>query len=218
MKKAKISALLAENSLFSALPAETREGLLSDPRVSFSEYSAGETVYTTEGFQKALAVILSGGVSVFRPGRGSPVLLNRLSAGQVFGAASLFGGGETYVTVIVAEKKAAILFVPGEVCEELLSSSSAFSLSYIRFLSDRIRFLNRRLSQLSAPGAPKKLADFFCRGPDRVSPNMKLLASSLGIGRASLYRILDDFLAKGYLARDGKELLVTDREGLSKLL
>ena len=211
-------SLLASNSLFRSLPKTALEALLNDPRCFSAAYAAKEAVYTGKSFQKTLAVLLSGTVCVYRSGNGKRVLLNRLEAGGIFGATSLFGEEESFATVITAQTKAEILFLPAEVCEELIMVHPDFAISYIRFLSDRIRFLNRRIAQLAGSDVEQKLAKYLYECGERITPNMKQLASALGIGRASLYRAIDELSEKGLLCRDGKDILILDRKGLQEFI
>ena len=99
-------------------------------------------------------------------------------------------------------------------CEALLRDNPDFSMAYIRFLSDRIRFLNKRLAELSAPAVEQRLAKYLSECDGRVSPNMVALASSLGIGRASLYRMLDDFIRRGLIRKENHDILILDPDGI----
>lgn len=66
-------------------------------------FEKGARIFSGVHFRRALAMILSGEVQVFRSdGDGRRVVMNRLSAGQVFGAAALFGDTEAYATEIEA--------------------------------------------------------------------------------------------------------------------
>lgn len=214
----RIVALLRRTALFPALPERELERVASDPRVSVARYHVGESVYNVQCFRNALGAVLSGRVAICRAGNGSRVLLNRLGEGGLFGAASLFGASDEYVTEITAEAEAEIVFLPDRLCEELISSNGDFAVSYIRFLSDRIRFLNRRIAELSASGAERRFAKYLSECGENPSPNMKQLASFLGIGRASLYRIIDSFTESGLIEKNGKVLVIKDPEGLKKLI
>ena len=94
------------------------------------------------------------------------------------------------------------------------------AMRYIDFLSDRIRFLNRRIATLTAGSAERRLAAWL----DTVMPDstdrivlpfpVNRLADTLGLGRASLYRAFDDLTASGYLTRDGKTVILHDRTAM----
>ncbi len=216
--KNRIVCLLKESFLFGVLTEGELQEIVTDGRSSAAVYHAGESIYTDKSFKKALGTVISARVSIYRAGNGSRVLLNKIEAGGIFGAASLFGASDLYVTGIFAETDAEIFFVSGELFEEIVSANSAFALAYIRFLSDRIRFLNRRISELSASGAERRFAKYLSECKKNPAPNMKQLASFLGIGRASLYRMIDSFTENGLIEKDGKEIIIKNPEALKKLL
>ena len=214
----KLLPLLRRDPLFAVLSEEELTDLIDDPRCHQAVYRSGEVVYTDGSFRRALGLVLTGKVDVYRLGSGAPVLLQQLQEGALFGAAALFSGEERYVTTLTARTDAAIFFLPSEVCEELITTHPAFALGYIRFLSDRIRFLNRRLAAFAAPAVEQKVAGYLLRTEGQPTMSRVRLASALGIGRASLYRVLDDFEARGLIAKDGKSLRLIDPEGLRRLL
>ncbi len=216
--KTRLIKLLFGTELFGCLSEERLSKIVSDSRVVLSEYSSGEGIYTDSDFKKALGVVIDGSVRVMRLGNGASVILNRLGSGGIFGAASLFCNDESYVTEIISEGASRVLFVPSEVCSELICLENCFALSYIRFLSGKIRFLNRRISELSAAGAERKLAKYLAECNFKPEQNMKQLASILGIGRASLYRMLDSFTESGLIEKQGKNIVIKDIEGIKKLI
>ena len=213
-----IAELLRNHPLFRCLNDEERERIVTDPRCSIATYKGGEAVYTESSFSKALGVVLSGRLLVHRVGNGTAVLLNSIEEGQLFGVASLFTDEQHYVSEITAKTSSEVFFIPSEVIRELLTVNSAFSISYIRFLSDRIRFLNQRLTSLSYGCVEQKLAKYLCDSDGNVATNRKQLASALGIGRASLYRVLDEFVERGYIEHDGKAYRVIDHAALRSLV
>ncbi len=213
-----ITERFRQHPLFRSLDRSITETLLSDPLCRLRRYQNGETVFSDDTFDKALGMIVTGTVSVYRIGGGNPVLLNLLSAGDLFGAAALFSGESRYVTRIVAKGSASIFFLPAERCEEWIRTYPDFAISYVRFLSDRIRFLNRRIASLAAPGVEQKLAAFLLGDRETVDLRMVQIASALGVGRASLYRALDSFCERGWISREGHKIRILDRMSLRSLL
>lgn len=213
----KLADILRKSHLFSVLSDAEAVSLVNDSRAATVKYRSGESIYTDTSYKKALGAVITGGLSVYRLGNGNRVLLNRISEGGIFGAASLFGADGLYVTEIIAERDSEILFLPSEILCELITENGAFALSYIEFLSDRIRFLNRRISELSAGGSERRLAKYLLSRTEEQPISMTELASFLGIGRASLYRIIDAFTEKGLIVKNGRSITVTDRTALSEL-
>ena len=128
-----------------------------------------------------------------------------MGAGQVFGAAALYGGDEAYVTAVSAKSACAVAFFDQAQITDWFSSHPRIAENYIRFLSDRIRFLNRRITTLSGGDVQQKAAVFLqANASDSVSVNMVQLAQQLNVGRSSLYRALDALEQAGQIRREGK--------------
>lgn len=194
--------------LFRGLPVEQVEAFLSDGRIYSRAFSAGRCISEPENFVSCLGLVLSGGVRIERHGEGKSVPMGVMTAGQVFGAATLFGGSR-YATRLIAKGKCEILFFPQEAVEDIIAASPTAALNYITFLSEKVRYLNARIDFYTAGGTKDKLLGYFSRMADAdgfVPLNMSLsaLAGQLDMGRASLYRAIDALEAEGLVEkRDG---------------
>ena len=213
--KGEITALLKKHPIFRSLSDVKLSDIVSDSRCKTVSASDGEEI-SANGL--GLFLILTGSVLVFRKGNGLPVLLQRLEKGKVFGAASLFSEGNEAVTILRADGDASAFFMPIGLITGLIRDNSAFALSYVTFLSGKIRFLNKRISELSAPSVTQKLAAYLTREENSIAQTKVKLASALGIGRASLYRALDELTELGLISVDGRNVTVIDPEGLSSII
>ena len=74
------------------------------------------------------------------------------------------------------------------------------------------------LAELSAPAVEQKLAKYLSECEERITPNMAELAATLGIGRASLYRTLDDFIRRGLIRKQDHDILILEPDELRKLI
>lgn len=176
-------------------------------------YCKGEPIYTRHNAQKALALVLKGHVRVWQ-GR---VVMNDLLSGDVFGVAALFGSEEEYPSTVVAETDCSILFIPQDVVVRWMASVPRVAENYVRFLSDRIRFLNLRLSTLTAGQADGKLWRWLLAHRDEngvvtVTDGMSELAERLDMGRSSLYRSLDALTEVGRIRREKKKIYILRTE------
>lgn len=190
--------------LFSDLP-ETALNAVAKIAKSPVLYRKGETIYCCDDFKRAIGLILEGTVTVHR----DALMMNRLGAGDMFGAAALFDETETYVTQITAEEDSRILFLTQEMMSRLLRRYPVLAENYIRFLSGRIRFLNRKLAALTDGSAEQRVYNYLLAHSDEqgvvhLPPSMVELAHTLNIGRSSLYRAVDTLLTSGIIAREGR--------------
>ncbi len=214
----RVMPILTTNPLFSVVNPITLEQMIRHRDCRFVTYHNDDVIFSEDNYQRSLGVVIRGNALVYRLGHGTPVLLTSLSKGHMFGVAGIFSEEEKYVTRIIAKGMCQIFYFPLPLCEALLRDNSDFAMAYIQFLSDRIRFLNKRIAELSAPDAQKKLAQYLSKCEERISPNMAELATSLGMGRASLYRILDDFIHKGLIRKQNHDILILDPQGIRDLI
>lgn len=174
-------------------------------------YRRGQVVYTTDTFRRAIGLILRGSVIVRSSGEAAHnVIINRLCAGEIFGVAALFDSEQdAYVTEITADGDTVVQFLEQELVSRLLMEFPLIGERYIRFLSGRIRFLNRKLSALTVGNTENRLYHYLLTHQDeggviRLPDTMTELANTLNMGRSSLYRSLDTLVRDGILVKDGK--------------
>ncbi len=201
--------MLAAFSLFAGFTADelaAAAAVLAPPTV----FEKGAVVYGDNAFRHAVGLIVSGSVTVHAPaGEHGALLMNRLGAGQLFGAAAVFGAEDVYVSHITAEEKTSVLFLTQDTLSAWLREFPTLAENYIRFLSGRIRFLNRKLAVLTTGSAEARLYHYLLDHADAdgvvaLPHSMVELAHTLHIGRSSLYRSLDALQAEGVLEREGR--------------
>ena len=179
-------------------------------------FEKGALIFSGERFRRALAMILAGEVQVYRTeGDGRRIVMNRLSSGRVFGAAALFGDEDAYATEIEALCPTTLLFISQETMSACIARYPQVAENYIRFLSDRIRFLNRKIAGFTGGPTGNRLYRYLLehRKPDgsvSVPVSMVELAQSLNIGRSSLYRSFDSLEKDGWIRRDGRTIYIND--------
>ena len=201
---------LSDFFLFSELPQDVCRSMESElePPV---RYTRGEAVYRTHTFRRAIGLILHGSVTVHACGDSDRrMVINRLSAGELFGVAALYDDSDaTYVTEITADSDTVVRFIDQDTMSRLMETYPSVARSYIRFLSGRVRFLNRKLSALTDGDAENRLYRYLLahrdeNGTVRLPISMTELANTLNMGRSSLYRSLDALVSEGILQKQGK--------------
>lgn len=207
--------ILQTHKPFSALEPDILKKL-ADESTRLVALEQGEELTTEDIFGKVLGIAAEGKLCVYKKG-GEKVLMNKLSDGALFGAANLFGGHANFVTRIFAETKAEVLLIDGGACEKLVKECPDFAEAYITFLTDRIRFLNGRISDLTLSGAEKKLAAYLAKQPDFVKPNRSKLSQLLNVGRASLYRAIDSLEARKTISKEDDGYRIINREELERI-
>ena len=186
------------------------------------EFASGETVYTETQFERSLCYITKGRVRVYKKSEGHSTLLNTIEAGGAFGVAVAFSAEQKYPTLIVAKERTEVIFIPKDNLESLFCEYPKTAINYIHFLSDRIRFLNDKIDSFTKGSAREKVVKFIL-DKSKISDsshilvkNMSQLASSLGIARASLYRILSDLSEQKTVTYTQSEITIIDKNKLER--
>lgn len=178
-------------------------------------FSKNECIYDAVHFENALGCIISGKVNA-AVGGAEGVVMKCFSAGQCFGAAALFGAGEQYVSSVTAVTDAEILFIAENELRQIFSLYPITAINYITLLSEKIRFLNNRLSVIAGPTAEASLYRYLSSAADAegyasVPQNMTLLAKLTGLSRASLYRSLSALEENGLISRENNSIRVNKK-------
>ena len=223
-KKDKILQILGEVPLFAGADRKFIESVISED-ADIRTFSSGEELASCGN----LVVILEGKARVFSTDTERSVMLRELTEGDIFGVAELFGEGDSCISIsrVEARNKCKALFIPRDKIGYLLENDKRIMYNYLDFLCCRIKFLNKRIACFTAGSAERRLAIYLDSLVDeKESKNgtayitslssMGALALTLDIGRASLYRALDTLIADGFVKKDGKSLILSDREKMLK--
>lgn len=205
----------------------------TDFEAIYKKYSISETVEVTscpkdsvilssETEQKGIFLMAKGRATIYSGSSGHKTVLRNLNQGDIFGAASLFDGVKLYNTTVISGE-CEIILLPKKLIQEIIRYESEVAFNYLRYLSDRVSFLNKKISAFTAGSAEQKLAVYlsgldFKDGRCTIEVSYTSLAQMLGIGRASLYRSLELFENEGIISRNGKTIVLTDEASLEKYI
>ena len=158
-------------------------------------------------------MILSGSAQV-KKGR---VAISTLQRGDIFGAVSLFSDEPNPATSITARVECCAIFFSKDDIERLISENPDTAIGLASYLSNRIRFLTRRIESLTAGDCESKLLSFILDREENGVAEIQScadLARKLDVGRASLYRALENLEAAGNIRREGKKIYITEKNGV----
>lgn len=207
--------------LFTGLSHTERAKALSVLRPEFLRVKEGERVVHAGESGGRLFFLLSGRTSVYRIGGEKPVLLNQLRSGDCFGAASLFSNGET-PTEIVAETDCRCAVIREENLTRWFSSCPAAAINYIRFISEKLVFLNRRVRDYSAATSDEKTACLLLNEADEngvaVLKNVSSLIKTMNLSRASFYRSVSSLLSRGIISKKGNAIQIINPKEMKGIL
>ncbi len=204
--------------LFEGLTSNEREAICSHPDCRITDYYPGENIYSKDKFERAIGIILEGSAIVYT--NSGDVPLRHIEKNECFGIAMLFSKKNTYVSKIVASMECTILFIPEAVVLEVIGKNQKFMENYLSILSDKVRYLNSLVEIYSSPNITTRLAKYLCihdnESGDHDFSTLTGLSNTLSIGRASLYRSLDELEGAGAIEKRGKKIVVSDMDILLK--
>lgn len=169
-------------------------------------FKKGEKIYSTDSFCRALCII-TGGKAVAKSGN---VVRKTFFEGDTFGVAALFGQNETYATDIFALSDCSVVFVPEERLREIFSMYPVCATNYITFLSEKIRFLNKKIELFSASSTAKKLYLYLCEN-EGEKLNVSAVSRATGIGRTSIYRDISELEKCGMIKKEKNSIKVISK-------
>ena len=213
----KILDILIRSPLFNKALPNNLSIALNESSCFVVEYKSGDPVLPSKNIGKCIGIIFSGCAKVYSTDGDRNVLLRRMSEGDLFGVATMFGQDNSEISSIVAGRGCKVLFVSHSAVSKLLEADNGFMYEYISFLSGRIRFLNRKIAFYTSGSAERRVALYLSSfNSDEIEPDipMNSLCELLDIGRASLYRAFDKLTDDGFIKRDGDKINIVNRQAM----
>lgn len=215
--------LVSKTELFRGSPPSVLTRILAVSDCTAAEYEKNEVVYDKTNFYRSLGIVLEGRLRVTKENADKrPIVMSTLQRGAMFGAAALFNSEPEYATKITAIEHSRVLFLPQRLIKRMIEREPDIAENYIRYLSERILFLNRKIYFLTAGTAEQRLAGFLLDNLavgefSEMPMPMHRLADALNMSRASLYRAFDELTASGAVSKQGKLVCINNAELLKNL-
>ncbi len=215
--------LVSKTEIFRGSPPSVLARILAVSDCTAAEYEKNEVVYDKTNFYRSLGIVLEGRLRVTKENADKrPIVMSTLQRGAMFGAAALFNSEPEYATKITAIERSRVLFLPQRLVKRMIEREPDIAENYIRYLSERILFLNRKIYFLTAGTAEQRLAGFLLDNLavgefSEMPMTMHRLADALNMSRASLYRAFDELTASGAVSKQGKLVCINNAELLKNL-
>lgn len=215
MDAKRMAAAIKANPVFAGCDDRLLSEAAENGWICDAVFETGDAVSGGKGFESSLGIVASGKLKVARLDGDRKISLNTITVGGCFGVSSMFGSNDLQ-TVVTAAARTKVVFVSEEGMKYLLRADPELSLSYISFLTGRIRFLNSKIRSFTGGSSSSRISSMLLESADengvcRISGCAEL-ARRLDVSRASLYRSLGALEEKGAIKRDGRTITVTDRE------
>ena len=200
------------------------EHAIADSRNDLASFKKGDVIFGINEYRQSIGIVLSGTIEVKKQlDDVHKYIMNTLGAGDIFGVAALFHSHSDYVTTLTASSPCRVFFIPQEALEQRMRENYLVAENYIRFLSERVYFLNKKIESLVTVDTGHAVAHYLMDSAAlengryfvHMACSISALADMLNIGRASLYRSFEAMEKAGLIARNGRNIEILDFEGLS---
>lgn len=217
------SSFLKNTFLFKNIDKQTIDSLLTIIPSEEKDYLKGDTIYSPNDYEKKIGFVLHGECLICRKSAGSVVPLNVIKEFDSFGIVAVFSSRTNFPTIITAKTSCTILFFSESALRSLIEKEPKLSMNIIDFLTEKIDFLNDKIAAFSSGTVEEKLASYIYSLSNKYNSlkfdfNKKRSSEALNCGRASLYRAISILESEGYIAFENKKILITDLEGLERII
>ncbi len=218
MLSSEIYGYLKNNSILSHANDKNIDKYFSDQCVFIEDFSAGLIICSPQTKDINVGIIVFGNAIVEPSHSKDNSLLKMLYKNDMFGIANLYSTDQPFPSIIKAKNQVKVLFIKGDAFRRLIENDQGALQAYLGFMSNKIMYLNKKIATLTAGSTEKKLAFYLaeneCSGIFVTSLSMSAIADILNVGRASLYRALDSLAKDGLIVRDGKSIMIPDKNAL----
>ena len=220
--------ILAKSSLCKGMTKEEIQEILSQNGCRICHYDKGETIFLQGQKADRMFVLVSGKVVIAKvsaSGKKS-VLAGIETVGDLFGEIYLFIGKKEFEMEAQAVVSTTVLSIDSRIFEKEADNSMAeirLMKNLLQIFAKKAYLLNKRLRLLSAGSLREKIASFLLEhvsedGMVYLSMTKEELAEYMNVARPSLSREIGYMAEEGWIALQGKNILIRDLESLEDLL
>lgn len=210
---------IADLPFFSNADAKNVHRYITEDKFKIADFSAGELIYPKAADQLLVGIIMSGAAAAYANGNEGKTLLKPIQPGEIFGIANLYTDNADFPSIITARKTSRVMLIDGTAFKLLIENDPSALKCYLKFLNQKILYLNKKITTFTAGSAEAKLSTYIEQNCDNgvfhSEVSMTALARMLGIGRASLYRAFDKLTEIGFIRKDGHDIYVCNANGIA---
>jgi CRP-like cAMP-binding protein len=195
-------------------------------RMTYRRYRRGEVVCSEGDSSHSLGLLLSGTLSAsVLTTSGRDISLNFINSPAHFGELSAIDGLPRSAT-LTASKECHIGWISQRNLNELRLLSHTLNNNITVHLSKLVRACNQQILLLSNNSAVQRICLYLLNQPYTVSggdihiiskPSQQEIANHTNTARETVSRTLGTLQAKGIIAKQGKSLIIVNRESLEHI-
>lgn len=222
MEVKEITSFLKSTFMFRGVSEKTLNEAIGKIDLISKSFEKNECIYSPSSYSDMIGFVKNGICEVRRVHPdGTSVPLNIIEKYGTFGIVAVFGNKQNFPTYVYAKKACSIVFISKKDFIFLFNSYNEIALNTAKFLTERITFLNEKVTTFSGNTVTEKLAHYILSLSEANKRldfefNRKKSAEIINTGRASLYRALTELKNEGIIDYDSKKIYINDLIGLER--
>lgn len=193
--------------LFDGLSSQLIDRLVNHPDNAWRTYNEGDSVVRQGAPCRSLVILSEGALAATMTNAdGREVTIERLEAPELLAPAFLFGGESRYPVNLSAVAESRVCLISKERFRQLMHESPAVMEWFIVNISDRCVFLSRKLNEFAVQNLRSRVVSYLRRYGSIT--NQQKAASTLGVARPSLARMLAEMLREEVVVRVGGAIVL----------
>ena len=151
---------LTRNLLFSGLPPETLEGIISESRSI--QGKKGQGLFSIGDTADTFFYVVEGWIKLYRLNReGEESVIHVIAPGETFAEAAVFGSHRKYPVNAQYVEDSVLLAIPRSSFIERITANPEMALHILGAVSARQRYLIQQIEQLTVKDAPQRIGTFL---------------------------------------------------------
>jgi len=190
-------------------------------------FERGDLLFAEDTPCDGMYIVAVGAIKVYKIGPdGKEHVLHVAEPGETFGEVAMFLGSAGFPAYAGAIKNSSVVFIPKDRLMDLLSSESELCLQILASLAMWTHRLVTKLELLTLKDASSRLAGYIIQRTERAATGgsqfelsipKHTLAAQLAVSSETISRLLNRFEAQGLIESEGRQIKITDREGLQEV-
>lgn len=190
--------------------------------ISLKKYFASEIILSPDIETIPIGIVIDGIIEITSATQKHKVILKTAGKGAMFGIANLYATDSEFPSQITAKTDSEILMINPNLFKKIIESDPVIMKNYLYFLSNKILYLNKKISSYTIGNTDCKLSYYLYEnevdGVVRLNNSLSDISVMLNMGRASLYRSLDKLIEENIICKDGKNIYIIDKEKLKNYI